>query len=354
MTSRERISLAIQHKEADRVAIHDAPWNTTIIRWRQEGLPEDQSPAEYFGFEIRSHGGDNSLQLEQKTIEETDEYKIATTGNGAIRKNWKNRTSTPELIGFSITTRELWDEHKPRMAMNESRVQWEEGLEANRQHREQGFFVAMNFGPGFTKVCDMVGPDRVLMAMIDDPEWVKDMFMTDAQLCVDFAEEMMGRGFEFDAGWISDDLGFKHKGFFSRTMYRELLMPAHKLICDCFKSRGLPMFLHSCGYVTEFVPDFIKCGFDVLQPLEVKAGNDLIALKKQYGDRLAFMGSIDVRAMAHPDPAVIEKEISTKIPVAKQGGGYIYHSDHSVPDDVSFQQYCRVMELVAEYGKYDR
>jgi hypothetical protein len=36
----------------------------------------------------------------------------------------------------------------------------------------------------------------------------------------------------------------------------------------------------------------------------------------------------------------------------KQGGGYIYHSDHSVPDNVSFQQYCRVMDLVAEYGSF--
>jgi uroporphyrinogen decarboxylase len=112
------------------------------------------------------------------------------------------------------------------------------------------------------------------------------------------------------------------------------------------------MILHSCGYVTEFMPLFIEAGFDCIQPLEVKAGNDLVALKQQYGDRLAFMGGIDVRAMADPDPAAIEREISSKIPLAKQGGGYIYHSDHSVPDNVSFEQYTRVMELVAEHGEY--
>jgi len=64
------------------------------------------------------------------------------------------------------------------------------------------------------------------------------------------------------------------------------------------------------------------------------------------------MGGIDVRAMAHPNPEVIEQEISNKLPALKEGGGYIYHSDHSVPDNVSFQQYCRVMKLVAEYGKF--
>ena len=112
------------------------------------------------------------------------------------------------------------------------------------------------------------------------------------------------------------------------------------------------MILHSCGYAMELVPSIIETGFECLQPIEVKAGNDLIALKKQYGDRLAFMGGIDVRAMASPNPEDIVREISTKIPIAKQGGGYIYHSDHSVPDNVSFEQYCRVMELVHKYGAF--
>jgi uroporphyrinogen decarboxylase len=59
-----------------------------------------------------------------------------------------------------------------------------------------------------------------------------------------------------------------------------------------------------------------------------------------------------VRAMADPDPSVIEREIARKIPVAKRGGGYIYHSDHSVPDNVSWKQYQCVIELVREYGAY--
>jgi uroporphyrinogen decarboxylase len=98
------------------------------------------------------------------------------------------------------------------------------------------------------------------------------------------------------------------------------------------------------------MPRFLEDGLDCLQPLEVKASMDLLNLKREYGQRLAFMGGIDVRAMADPDPKVIEKEIKAKISVAKEGGGYIYHSDHSVPNNVSFDQYRRVMELVQKYG----
>jgi uroporphyrinogen decarboxylase len=352
MTSRERILAAINHEEADRVAIHDGPWATTVRRWREEGLPEGQSPAEHFGFEFRTFSGDSSLRLDTEVIEETDEYNVVTTGDGATRKNWRNATSTPELIDFSITTRRKWEEVRPRMEMCDERVSWEDGLRANRAATDQSFFRVWTCGPGFTRVCNRVGPERLLIAMVEEPEWAKDMFMTDARLCAAIAEEMMTRGFVFDAGWVMDDLGYKHRGFFSPAQYRDLLMPAHRLICDVLKARGLPMLLHSCGYVTEFIPDFIECGFDVIQPLEVKAGNDMLALKREFGDTVAFMGGIDVRAMADPDPSVIEREIAAKLPVMKQGGGYIYHSDHSVPDNVSFEQYQRVMELVAEHGQY--
>jgi uroporphyrinogen decarboxylase len=59
-----------------------------------------------------------------------------------------------------------------------------------------------------------------------------------------------------------------------------------------------------------------------------------------------------VRAMADPDPKVIEEEIRSKLPIARRGGGYIYHSDHSVPNNVSFEQYQRVLELLHMYGHY--
>ncbi|MFQ5809313.1 MAG: hypothetical protein ACE5JM_06815, partial [Armatimonadota bacterium] len=132
MTSRERILAAINHEEADRVAVHDGPWATTVKRWREEGLPEGQSPTDYFGFELRAFSGDSSLRLETQVIEETDEHTIATTGDGATQRTWKHATSTPELIDFSVTTREKWEEVTPRMEMCDERVNWEDGLQANR------------------------------------------------------------------------------------------------------------------------------------------------------------------------------------------------------------------------------
>lgn len=79
---------------------------------------------------------------------------------------------------------------------------------------------------------------------------------------------------------------------------------------------------------------------------------NLVELKKRYGDKLCFMGGIDVRLMALDNPAPLEEEIKLKISLAKQGGGYIYHSDHSIPKNVSFANYKRVIGLVKKYGAY--
>lgn len=352
MTSRERVILALQHKEADRIPIQDSLWGTTVARWRKEGLADDKPLEEYFGWEMAGFGGDVTLQLPGECIEETETYVVSRGPDGAVVKNWKNQSSTPEMIDFAIRSRADWEALKPHMSWNANRVDWAGQLKAYEDAKRRGLFTFASFYTGFTRTCDMCGTDNVLMGMADDPAWIGDMLMTRAQLCLRIAEEMMNRGFDFDAGWLWDDLGFKQRSFFSNDMYRELVMPAHKLICNAFKDRGKFMILHSCGYITELAPLIIETGFDCLQPIEVKAGNDILNLKRRYGDRLTFMGGIDVRAMADPDPSVIEREIAMKIPIMKQGGGYIYHSDHSVPDNVSFQQYTRVRELVAEHGKY--
>ncbi|MCC6446463.1 MAG: hypothetical protein IT210_23800 [Armatimonadetes bacterium] len=351
MTSRDRINLALAHKEADRIALQDSPWGTTIERWRKEGLPENIGPQEFFRFEMSGFGADTSFQLSPEVVEETEEYRIDRNANGALVKNWKRKTSTPEMINFVIKSREKWEELKPLLAMNDRRIDWN-ARESCRKEREKGQWVFYAAAMGYDRTQGMVGSEKLLTVMLEEPDWARDMFMAGTDILIEAAEEMMGKGFEFDGAFLYDDMGYRNTSLFSPRMYRELVMPAHRKACDFFKSRKMPIILHSCGCVKGLIPDLIEAGFTCLQPLEVKAGMDLIELKKQYGDRLAYMGGIDVRKMAHPDPAVIEEEIASKIVCAKQEGGYIYHSDHSVPDNISFDQYCRVIELVRRYGAY--
>ena len=92
--------------------------------------------------------------------------------------------------------------------------------------------------------------------------------------------------------------------------------------------------------------DLIECGVRVFNPFQAPAGFDVVELRKQYAGRMAFYGNIDVKKM-FAGPEELEAEIRHKVPVARQGG-FIFHSDHSVPPQVSFQQYSWVLRTARE------
>ena len=179
------------------------------------------------------------------------------------------------------------------------------------------------------------------------------MYWTDARLAIDMCDRMMKGGFKFDGAFLYCDLGYRGGLFFSPRYFEDQLHPVFKELCRYFHGHGMPVFLHCCGSVKDLIPYFIEEGIDCLQPLEVKAGMDLVELKEEYGDKICLMGGIDVRLMALDDTKPLEKEIREKLTIAKEGGGYIYHSDHSVPNNVSMENYGFALDLVREYGRLD-
>ncbi|MBC7317116.1 MAG: hypothetical protein H5T70_11900, partial [Chloroflexi bacterium] len=108
---------------------------------------------------------------------------------------------------------------------------------------------------------------------------------------------------------------------------------------------------HSCGNVTPFVAEWADLGVDLLNPLEVKAGMDPLALKAQYGDRMAFWGGLDARL--YEEPEAMWAEMERIIPVMKEGGGYIAGTDHSVPDTVSLAVFREFVARAKALGRYD-
>ncbi|HOV21665.1 MAG TPA: uroporphyrinogen decarboxylase family protein [bacterium] len=352
MISRERILRTLNHKIPDRVPIHDSIWDATIRRWRKEGLPEDMTPSEYFGYELEFFGADTTPKFPVKVIERSEEYIISTTPYGGKRKNHRDYSTTPEVIDWPITKKEDWKEIKKRLTPDFTRVDWASGLSRNVSAYEEGKFCCFSGGYGYDILQNYIKSEQLLISMAEGPDWVKEMIMTLAELTIIMAELMMKNGFKFDGAFLYNDMGYKNGPLFSPETYMKTHYQADKLVYEYFHSKGMKVFLHSCGNVKELIPILIDVGLDCLQPLEVKAGMDLIELKEKFGAQLSFMGGIDVRLMEDPDLTKIEEEIKKKFEVAKKGGGYIYHSDHSVPKTVSFQQYSNIIELVKKYGVY--
>jgi uroporphyrinogen decarboxylase len=189
------------------------------------------------------------------------------------------------------------------------------------------------------------------MAMATDPEWCVDMFNHYLDLNLALLQMVWDAGYTFDGIIWPDDMAYKHAQFFSLKMYRELLKPVQARAIDWAHRKGLYALLHCCGDAQPFIPDFIEIGLDGLNPLEVKAGMDPIAIKRQYGDRLVLQGGIN--ALLYDDIVAVEAQMREIVPVLKQGGGYVCGSDHSVPSSISLQDFGRVIELAKELGGYE-
>ena len=82
----------------------------------------------------------------------------------------------------------------------------------------------------------------------------------------------------------------------------------------------------------------------------IKAGMNPVALKQKYGDKLVFHGGINAVLWSKPDE--IRAEIERVVPVMKQGGGYIFASDHSIPDNISLENFKLVLETLRRVGSY--
>lgn len=345
MTSIERVRNTLERKPVDFLAAGVWPWKSTAKRWKSEGrIKEDEDVYEHFEQDIRCHVGDlnDVADLDHKDVvlEETDETILTLDGNGAKFRRHKLHESAPEHVGFSIKDRRGWKEHiKPYLLdVDRRRIPFEEYRKERALSAEKQRFLCWHGMAPLEQMPLVCGHECLFMAMALDPEWVKEMVMTYVNFTINHLEVLFAEEGLPDGMWFSEDMGFKGKSFISPKMYKEIMLPGHKVLFDFAHSRGCKVIVHSCGYVEELVPGLIKAGMDCLQGMEVKAGMDLPRLFEKFGDRISFFGGIDARVLISNDRRRIDEELLKKIPpVVNSGGGYILHSDHSEPPEVDYE-----------------
>ncbi len=360
LTSRERIGNILRRKPVDRVGLNGSPWGETITRWREEGhLGENESLHDHFNYDYSQGGWPNCSadpEYKEQIIEETDEWRLARNANGAHLKWWKHKAGTPEHVFFEVQDRSGWEEQIRPKLLDDSGLRkrfnvegYKSGLEG--AHAKDIFFF-LNGVNVFECIHPVCGHENMLIGMALDPDWVRDMCNVYADLIIKSYEILISEGGVPDGVFFYEDMGFKAKPFMSPKMYKEIIWPAHKKTFDYAHSLGLPVIVHSCGFVEALIPGLIEAGMDCLEAMEVKAGMDLLKLKKQFGDRISFMGGMDIRTMASNDYKAIEAELKKKLPMAMEGGGYILHSDHSIPQQVEYETYKHFVEFGLEMGTY--
>lgn len=357
MTGRERIANLMARKPADRIGIFEHFWGDTLSQWQAQGhISKDENLNDHFGFDLQGFWPFNlvaDLDFVPEIIEENEETVLTRDGNGALLRRSKTHDTTPEHVDFLVQDRAGWEELvKPHLTVERRRIDFgayrDAKADAAKNHRFF-FWTGVNVFELMHPVC---GHEHMLMGMAIDPGWIRDMVDTYARLTVELQEILFAEEGWPDGVWYYEDMGLKGRPFFSPAMYRDIIQPGHKTTIAFAKSQNRPVVMHSCGYVEPLVPGMIESGVDCLQVIEVKAGMDLLKLYRDYGERLSFMGGIDVRVLYTNDKTAIERELISKIPEVKGGFGYVLHSDHSIPDQVSYESYRHFVDFGLELGRY--
>ncbi|NOZ20065.1 MAG: hypothetical protein GXP25_03145 [Planctomycetes bacterium] len=357
MTGVERIGNIFKREPVDRIGLFEHFWGDTLKKWREQGhIPEGVDLPTHFGFDCCTCGTFNmvaDLDFEPEVLEETEETRLTRDGNGAVLRRHKLHNATPEHVDFAVKERPAWEELiKPKLTPERRRIKFEDYRNARKHAQETERFFFWAGTNVFELMHPVCGHEYMLMGMALDPDWIKDMVNTYADLIIALMETLFAEEGKPDGIWFYEDMGFKQRPFMSPEMYREIVQPGHKKTFDFCHSQDLPVLIHSCGYVEPLVPGLIEAGMDCLQVIEIKAGMDLLRLKENYGDRIVLCGGMDARNLVANDIDAIRAELSEKIPVVMKDSGYILHSDHSIPTTTDYETYRFFVDEGLRLGTY--
>ncbi len=362
LTSRERVNRALLHQDHDRVPRHESCWNETLDRWMGEGLPATTRREALRVVHDRLESDMQELCWywpapfpgREEVVEEDEETQVTINASGTIERYWKHKSGTPQHIGWDCDSREKWEnEYKPNFLNQPLQIDLDEVRAQNAVALKEKRWSYMAGVEAFECIRKIIGDETFMYTVFDDPEWIVDIAETEATVLLRNYQAIIDAGIQPDGIWIFGDMAFKNATFCSPASYKELVWPQHKRIADWAHANGMKVIYHTDGDVREVLELYLEAGFNCLHPLESKASMDVRDLGPKVGDRLAFFGNIDVMKLLTNDLELIEEEIASKFPAAMACKGYIYHSDHSVPPQVSWDTYQHVIKLVDRYGNYD-
>jgi uroporphyrinogen decarboxylase len=365
----ERMNKALHHQEADRVPVSDFFWGSFLTRWRSDlGLPADTDIYQYYDLDWIPTMPNMDPHIKPfEMLKENEEEVIVRTGfEAVIRKKFAD--PMPAFLKFETDSLEKmeafqfddpWDERRFFSAGDNQIAGVGDGFARNSPAWVESVKSLYPDIPVYGSLCEghemlwrILGSERVMEWIGLYPDDIKRFVVRINEFNVGLAEAQIKAADGLLSGMVIwGDVAYSRDMFFSPSFWRSVFKPGVKAIIETCHANNLPVIYHGCGNVKRILPDFIEIGLDAYNPLEAKAGLDVVELRRQYGHSLAFCGNMNVIDWAGKSPEELRPIVLTKLNAAR-GGGYIFQSDHSIPSNISGQNYDYVVRLVQEAGRY--
>ena len=365
----ERMNRALRHCEADRVPISDFFWGGFLDRWRRElGLPADADIYRYYDLDWVQTNPNMDPHIQPFEILRSDDTEVLVkTGFGAtIRKRLD--LPMPAFVAFDTATVEQmeafrfdepWDERRYFRRGDDQISGVGDGFVRDLPPFVDRVAERWSDFPVYGGVCEghemlwrIIGSENAMLWMAEFPDAIARFVERINAFSLEIVRaQIQAADGKLDGMVIWGDVAYKKGMLFSPAYWRRVFKPGVRALVDECHSHGLPVIYHGCGCSKRIFGDFIEIGVDAYNPLEAKAGMDVIDLRREYGHQIAFCGNMDVVVWADGSREEIRRAALTRLNAAK-GGGFIFQSDHSVPSNVSGENYDYVVKLVRQYGVF--
>ena len=347
MKHRERYVRCLTGKPVDRPPywLLWSPWKTTRARWESEGMPGGyEDHRDLFDVDPRpkivpvNYGPCPSLE---RAVEEDEEFILYYDSWGIKRRDFKHHESMSEFIEFPVKNREDWeqfrDEHLDPDNPDRFPENWKEQCIEWNKH---GIPLMLCYWPNvglYACLRWLLGDEDCLLAFYTMPGLVRDILDHLSMLYLTLFERILKEDIQVDVIHMFEDLCGRQGPLISPRHWKEFFSHHYRSFKDCADRYNIPLFsVDTDGMPYLLIKPMMEAGVNYMWPFEVAAGCDVNEVRENYPS-LAMMGGIDKRALAI-GPDAIEVELERVRPVV-ESGRYIPETDHSIPDDVSWDNY---------------
>lgn len=375
MTHRDRVMMALNHKEPDRVPkdlggristmmqgayknfkkylnLDECGYDTVNTDWFTV-MEYDERVLEYLDIDFRRVFLKNSSEYEKIVKEDgtwIDELGFTRKYSGIYGDMIDHPFHSAENIGDIKKV-------KFQSASDPSRI---EGLKERVEYlyykTDYAIVAHAKFGGIFQTATWARGYDKFLVDLLVDKKMANAILEKLANYYMELYESFLNVvGPYIQMIEIADDIGIQTGLLISPKTYEEMILPIYKEFLNFIKSKtNAKIWHHSDGSVVDGIKFLLDAGIDILNSLQPKAtGMDSTYLKDEYGDQLCFHGGVDIQeVLPYGTVEDVENEVKRRIAIYAPGGGYVLCAAHAIQVDVSPENVIAMYAAGNKYGKY--
>ncbi len=381
MKPRDRVMLALNHQEPDRIPIDlgatiiSSIAKTTYVELKQhldmpledikmldyvQQLPYvDEALMQRFGVDFRMVQLPSATAVGVNIFEEGDYY--------AFYDRWGSKLHMPKEHGFYFDWVDFPIKAPTLAALDNYRWPRPDSDEINARLGEQAKYLYDNtdyaligsavMGGGiFEQPARVMGLQNFLMALLTASQFADRLMEQITDIYVESCNRYLdhvGPYIQVFTFW--DDVTSQTGWLIKPELYRKLIKPKQKRLVEAIKKKtNAKLFFHCCGAARGLIPDLIDLGFDILNPVQVSArGMDTKELKAEFGRDITFWGGIDTqRVLPFGKPQDVADEVKRRIDDLAPGGGFVFAAVHNIQALVPPENIVTMFDTALDYGRY--